>query len=131
MSCAKFISRKVEGGGLPPLIFATPRASFKDLLGKIRSHGIHRVYVAEKSTHVPLGVVSCSDIIDMIAAVLEAPYTPIPQAVGQQGLMPGMGMGMGMGMPQTGVFGVGGGGVAGGAEGGGEEIVTFISIHTQ
>jgi hypothetical protein len=87
MSCETFISRKVEGSGLRPLIFATPTSSFKEVLGLFKAHQIHRVYIAEKSSHMPLGVVSCSDVLNLLSTVLQAGgyvATGLPGAIPQE-----------------------------------------------
>lgn len=67
MTCQNFNGIKREGAGLPPLVYSTPKAMLKDVLSKFTNNYIHRVYIVEKGSHKPLGVVTCSDVLNLFA----------------------------------------------------------------
>jgi len=73
MTCQNFNSIKREGAGLPPLVYSTPKTMLKDILGKFANNYIHRVYLVEKGTHKPKGVVTCSDVLNLFAKTPNVP----------------------------------------------------------
>jgi len=58
-----FINSRDYGAKVPKLVYVTPQNTVKELLEKFRSFDIHRVYVVEKTTHQPVGIISCTDLI--------------------------------------------------------------------
>jgi len=65
----QFINRKIEGGLVPKLVYATRSTTIKEVLEKYRDHYIHRVYVVTAGFHKPLGVITLTDIMHVFAYV--------------------------------------------------------------
>jgi len=66
-----FINSREYGANVPKLVYVTPNSSIKEVLAQLHTYGIHRVYVVEKNTHYPIGVISCTDIIAFFGAGLQ------------------------------------------------------------
>jgi len=65
-----FINSREYGANVPKLVYVTPHNTIKEVLSRLHTYGIHRVYVVENNTHYPIGVISCADIISFFWAGL-------------------------------------------------------------
>jgi len=65
-----FINSRDYGGTKPRLVYVTPENTIKDVLGYLNNYGIHRVYTLEKNSRYPMGVISCSDVLDFFSTAL-------------------------------------------------------------
>jgi CBS domain-containing protein len=68
VECGAFLSRKIEGGLVPKLVYANRTTQIKDVLEKFRDHAIHRVYVVTAGFHKPLGVITLTDVMRVFAS---------------------------------------------------------------
>jgi len=73
LNCETFIQQRETGRDVPKLIWATRKSTIKEVLGQFRTHHIHRVYVIEPQTHIPVGVITTTDVISLFANALTLP----------------------------------------------------------
>jgi len=65
-----FINSRDYGATKPRLVYVTPENTVKDVLGYLNNYGIHRVYVLEKNSRFPMGVISCTDVLEFFTTAL-------------------------------------------------------------
>jgi len=70
-----FINSREYGANVPKLVYVTPNSTIKEVLSQLHTYGIHRVYVAENNTRLPIGIISCTDIIAFLGAALQGAAT--------------------------------------------------------
>jgi len=75
MTCETFLNQKQQGKDLPQLLYVHRSQSVRDVLDLFYRYKIHRVYVVEKDTFAPVGVISDGDIINLFANALPASST--------------------------------------------------------
>lgn len=63
LSAKDFLNHKIEGSGVPKLVYITKNDSVEMLFNKFKIYPINRVYVIDVDTKKPLGVISGSDIV--------------------------------------------------------------------
>jgi len=73
LDCGTFIEQRETGVNVPKLIWANRRSSIKEVLGQFKAHKIHRVYIIEPQSHMPVGVITTTDIISLFARALQPP----------------------------------------------------------
>jgi len=62
-----FLRRKIEGLGIPKLVWTYNTSPLRDVLYRLRANGIHRVYIVNTENMYPRGVVTLSDILTLFA----------------------------------------------------------------
>jgi len=75
MTCESFLNQKQQGKNLPQLLYVHRSQSVGDVLDLFFRYKIHRVYVVEKDSFAPVGVISDGDIINLFANALPASST--------------------------------------------------------
>jgi len=79
LDCGTFIEQRETGVSVPKLIWANRKSSIKEVLGQFRAHKIHRVYIVEPQSHMPMGVITTTDIISLFARALQPPTAKAEQ----------------------------------------------------
>jgi len=78
LNAGTFINNKDYGADIPKLVYTTPDATVKSILKKFYSFGVHRIYIVDSNTFIPLGVISCTDIIAFFYVALSGAAGNLP-----------------------------------------------------
>jgi len=70
LSCETFLNQKLQGKNTPQLLYVHKDQSVRDVLDIFYRYKIHRVYIVERDTFAPVGVISDGDIILLFANAL-------------------------------------------------------------
>lgn len=65
-----FLNRKIEGESVPKLVWSYKTTHLSDILYKLRSNRVHRVYILDENDE-PYGVVTMTDILNLFNSVLQ------------------------------------------------------------
>jgi len=66
----KFLDRKIEGQNIPKLVWAYKTTHLNDVLYKLRSNRVHRVYILDENDE-PYGVITLTDILNLFNSLLQ------------------------------------------------------------
>jgi len=75
---ATFIKSREYGAKVPRLVYVLPKTTIKKAIGEFHTHNIHRVYIAEEHNVYPMGVISCTDILNFFGNALLGYFTVTP-----------------------------------------------------
>jgi len=79
--CASFIEHKQKTNKIPKLVAVNRDSTIKEVLDKFGGHHIHRVYVVEEDSNLPVGVISDGDIIALFATAIPVIAQPLQSRV--------------------------------------------------
>jgi len=65
-----FLNRKIEGENVPRLVWAYKTTHLSDVLYKLRSNRVHRVYILDENDE-PYGVITMTDILNLFNTMLQ------------------------------------------------------------
>jgi len=68
--CGTFIEQKQRTTNIPKLVAVNRDSTIKEVLDRFGKYHIHRVYVVEENTNLPVGIISDGDIIALFATAI-------------------------------------------------------------